>query len=116
MLTRLCHHTRHLLIKIISHSHPCDIHDIISYIYVMCLTKVIFILFADYVTNWGCVRGQYHTTMNKHNPLKVYYDLISSYRADVRNYILPMNTGDFTHILHYMTFFQNTLRIHGCIL
>ena len=26
---------------------------------------------GHYVTNWGCVRGQYHTTMNKHNPLKV---------------------------------------------
>ena len=26
---------------------------------------------APIVTNWGCVRGQYHTTMNKHNPLKV---------------------------------------------
>ena len=24
-----------------------------------------------YVTNLGCVRGQYHTTMNKHTPLKV---------------------------------------------
>ena len=48
------------------------------------------------VTNWGCVRGQYHTTMNKH--------------------ILPINTGDFTHTLHNMTFFQNTLRIHGRIL
>ena len=36
--------------------------------------------------------------------------------ADVRNYILPMNTGDFTHTLHNMTFFQNTLRIHGRIL
>ena len=27
-----------------------------------------------------------------------------------------MNTGDFTHTLHNMTFFQNTLRIHGRIL
>ena len=42
--------------------------------------------------------------------------LISSCSADVRNYILPMNTGDFTHTLHNMTFFQNTLRIHGRIL
>ena len=43
-------------------------------------------------------------------------DLISSCRDDVRNYILPINTGDFTHTLHNMTFFQNTLRIHGRIL
>ena len=27
-----------------------------------------------------------------------------------------MNTGGFTHTLHNMTFFQNTLRIHGRIL
>ena len=27
--------------------------------------------YGVFVTNWGCVRGQYHTTMNKHNPLKV---------------------------------------------
>ena len=29
---------------------------------------------------------------------------------------MPMNTGDFTHTLHNMTFFQNILRIHGRIL
>ena len=29
---------------------------------------------------------------------------------------MPMNTGDFTHTLHNMTFSQNTLRIHGRIL
>ena len=34
----------------------------------------------------------------------------------IHNYIMPMNTGDFTHTLHNMTFFQNTLRIHGRIL
>ena len=45
-----------------------------------------------------------------------YNMIISSCSADVRNYILPMNTGDFTHTLHNMTFFQNTLRIHGRIL
>ena len=64
----------------------------------------------------GFVEVKVTQTMNKHNPLKVYYDLISSCRADVRNYILPMNTGDFTHTLHNTTFFQDTLRIHGRIL
>ena len=53
-------------------------------------------------------------TMNRHNPLKV-YDLIGSCSVGIHNYIMPMNTGDFTHTLHNMTF-QNTLRIHGRIL
>ena len=34
----------------------------------------------------------------------------------VHYYIIPITTGDFTHTLHNMTFFQNTLRIHGRIL
>ena len=34
----------------------------------------------------------------------------------IHNYIMLMNTSDFTHTLHNMTFFQNTLRIHGRIL
>ena len=34
----------------------------------------------------------------------------------IHNYIMPMNTGYFTYTLHNMTFFQNTLRIHGRIL
>ena len=34
----------------------------------------------------------------------------------VHYYIIPISTGDFTHTLHNMTFFQNTLRIHGRIL
>ena len=34
----------------------------------------------------------------------------------IHNYIMPMNTSDFTHTLHNMTFSQNTLRIHGRIL
>ena len=34
----------------------------------------------------------------------------------VHYYIIPITTSDFTHTLHNMTFFQNTLRIHGRIL
>ena len=34
----------------------------------------------------------------------------------IHNYIMPMNAGYFTHTLHNMTFFHNTLWIHGRIL
>ena len=45
-----------------------------------------------------------------------YNMIIGSCSVGIHNYIMPMNTGYFTHTLHNMTFFQNTPRIHGRIL